>query len=243
LAKYPPISIFCYHSIADNNWRFSIAPEKFKKQVNWLSRNFNPIGISELEDFLKGKSSIKTPSFLLAFDDGYRDNLAIADYIGEKGIKPIVFVLSDGLYADRDEYGGSLDLLNFDEIKRLQAAGWEIGCHGATHSNLDKLDMDGIKEEIYCAKEKMEKELGFKIRYFAYPNGIYTQKAKKAVKDAGYRLAFSMDDEKIDKNSDWFSISRVGVDDTHSFSEFKIIFSRPAVLIRGFIKKIINKFK
>jgi hypothetical protein len=61
------------------------------------------------------------------------------------------------------------------------------------------------------------------------------------VKQAGFKLAFSMDDEKVNKKTDPFTFPRIGIDRTHSFLEFQAAFSPSVILIRKAIKKIHNK--
>jgi len=238
--KYPNIIILCYHSIADNDWRFSVPMSKFKNQIDYLLARFNPISFSDLEKHLNGKKEIKENSFVLTLDDGYQDNYKLRKYFKDKKIKPALFIMSNNKKANHEELQTDIGFLSNKEIKDLHSLGWDIGCHSATHADFSSLSSIEKEEEIVKAKEKLEKMLGARIKYFSYPKGVYDNKIVASVKKAGYKLAVSMDDKIIKQNSNPFTISRIGVDQTHSIIEFKIIFSRLAIYCRNAVKSLIK---
>ena len=55
------------------------------------------------------------------------------------------------------------------------------------------LGQDGwLRKEIIGSKEVLEKQLGIKCNVFAYPFGLYNEKALELVKEAGYEAAFTV---------------------------------------------------
>lgn len=234
------IIVFCYHSISEDNWRFGVAFSELKKQVQYLLLNFDSISLKDLDLYLKGKKVINNPSFVITFDDGYKDILKTKTYFKKLGIKPGLFVLSDSIHANFQELGTKRKFLTERNIKNLKNSGWEIGSHSATHSDLTTLDKQTLLDEIKISKKELEKKLGFKINYFAYPKGRYSLKVLKVVRESGFNLGLSMDDGVINKGINKLVIPRIGVDRTHNFSEFKNIFSPAVVLVRGFIKNNIG---
>lgn len=237
--KHADIFILCYHSISEDGWRFSVKLEEFKKQINYLkNKGCQFITLSELLDYLNGKKELTKQSVIISFDDGYKDILQIKDFLRDQNIKPALFLLSDTNHANREEIGTGRDFLSKDDILRLIEAGWEIGSHSATHANMDRLNDDGIAEEIVKSRESLEKELGISIKYFAYPKGKYNPKILSAIKKAGYKLALTMDDGEVTRRIDHYLIPRIGVDGTHSFAEFKTLFLQLVIKLRGFLKRI-----
>lgn len=236
--KRRQIIIFCYHSIDRDKWRFSIKPDNFIKQLDFLIQHYNPVTLEQIEQHLDGKLVLPDKSFVITIDDGYKNILAIKKNLKNLGIKPTLFILSDSLNANTGELGVDKQLLQKEEILSLINDGWIIGSHSATHSDFNNLDETQIIREIKDSKSNLEKELGIKIKYFSYPKGRYSKKIIKAVKEAGYSLSVSMDDGFINASSDRFSIPRVGVDKTHKLWEFPMIFSPSVVLVRGILKKV-----
>lgn len=236
------VVIFAYHSIATDDWRFSVDREEFVRQVEFLLATRKPITLSSVRDHIAGTRMICEPSFVLCFDDGYRDILSVREFLSERGIRPALFVLSDTESADMAELGTRREFLRSEDISALHKDGWDIGCHSATHGDFWNMDSDRTLRETRDAKQKLESELGISIQYFAYPRGRYTQTAKDTLREAGYELALSMDDGYIVSGIDMFAVPRVGVDRTHSFEEFPSIFSPSVIRLRRVVKRIFKYF-
>lgn len=233
------IIVLCYHGLADDGWRFSVKKSNFVRQIDYLlKQNYRLITLRNLDNYLKGKSEISKPAAIITFDDGYRNLLEIKDYLSQKGIKPALFVLSDRRKADRKELATNNKLLTKKELLKLKKLGWEIGCHSATHRDFSKLEKKDIQGEVVDSKKALEKELGLRIDYFAYPKGIYNKAILRKIKSAGYQLGLSMDDALIDKTTRRLVIPRVGIEGTHSLAEFKATISPKAIFLRGLIKKL-----
>lgn len=233
--------ILCYHNISDDKWDFSISKDTFKKQLEFLLKNFVYCTPQELELFLSNKKTFNKTFFMITFDDGYKSLMEIREIVKNTNIKPIVFVLSQPNNADRKELENNYEFLNQDEIKLLINDGWDIGCHGATHSDFWKLPEQEMIKEIKEAKLDLEKQLGKEIKYFAYPRGRYSSKIINIVKEAGYKMAFSMDSIKISTKNDRFTLPRIGVMNNHSFLEFKSLWQPISIYIRGIYMRNGNK--
>jgi peptidoglycan/xylan/chitin deacetylase (PgdA/CDA1 family) len=231
----PQIVVFSYHTISDDA-RFGISKENFKAQINYIVEHLQPLKLSDLAAFLKGEKQIDKPSFVLTFDDGYQDNLEIAPFLKEKGINPAVFVLAESNDIDRKQLANDKLMLTDDEILKLHEYGWEIGAHSATHADFTKLDEKKAEYEIKHAKQNLIQRLNIPIKYFSYPKGYYNEQIIKMVKESGYELALSMDDRVITDKTDKYKIPRIGVDSTHKFSEFKVLYNPAVISFRNFIK-------
>ncbi|MCU0679592.1 MAG: polysaccharide deacetylase family protein, partial [Planctomycetes bacterium] len=240
LEVYPRLFILCYHSVSAGGWRYSVNPDEFKRQIDWLLANFAPLSLSRAAAFLAGGRLPEKNSFVLTFDDGYADNSDIAEFLHGRGITPAIFLLASPEAADRHELSTEQGLLDWASAGKLAVQGWEIGCHSATHANFASLDEAELKKEIMGAKKQLEKRLGTRIDYFSYPKGEYNEVARSIVSEAGYKLAVTMDDHIISRNSDRLAWPRIGVDGTHGFKDFKILFSRTAIHFRQVVKTAVK---
>jgi len=93
-------------------------------------------------------------------------------------------------------------------------------------------------QEIIYAKKNLEKKLGFKIEYFAYPKGIYNDQIIDAVKKAGYKAAFAVKEGSLSLKTDQFTIPRTVINKTHGLSDFPALFSPTTYAAR----KVLNYF-
>ena len=86
-------------------------------------------------------------------------------------------------------------MMDDDEIRRLHAAGMEIGGHTVSHPILCKLPADEARREIVENKAALEQIIGAPLLSFAYPNGKPHQDYETAhvamLRECGYRYALT----------------------------------------------------
>jgi peptidoglycan/xylan/chitin deacetylase (PgdA/CDA1 family) len=86
----------------------------------------------------------------------------------------------------------SLQMLTWEEIRQLAAAGVDIGSHGVDHEIHHQEQPESVRRhELLDSKEELEKRLGQACRYFAFPNGDFNPASADEVRAAGYDLAFT----------------------------------------------------
>ncbi len=69
---------------------------QFLKDIDYLGKNFGPIQLSDLLDFIKKGKKLKKRSLFITFDDGYSECYSIvAPILYKKGIPAAFFVCSD----------------------------------------------------------------------------------------------------------------------------------------------------
>ena len=235
--------ILCYHSVAQSGWRFAVPLRDLRQQMALLTHGYAPITAYQLEAFLRGLEPLAPSSFLLTFDDGYRDLIQAEPLMSDLGIRPLLFMVSDPDRAVGAHLPAGSELLGDDELRSLSAAGWEIGSHSASHADLPNLADDALRREISGSKQRLETVLGKPVRYFAYPKGRYSLRVMQACRAAGYAAAFSMDDGFLSTATELFRIPRVGVDGTHTLAEIKTLISPSAVRFRKVLKRsVLGRF-
>jgi peptidoglycan/xylan/chitin deacetylase (PgdA/CDA1 family) len=94
------------------------------------------------------------------------------------------------------EYGASahppgLRTLTWPMIADLHRRGMTIGSHTRTHVLLTNETRARVLEEVSGSRVELQRRLGASVVHFAYPDGRFNHRALRAVRSAGYRLAFT----------------------------------------------------
>jgi peptidoglycan/xylan/chitin deacetylase (PgdA/CDA1 family) len=98
--------------------------------------------------------------------------------------------------ADSDRPGKSASrcFLDWDEAKRMLAGGMALGGHTVSHGILSQLSPEAQQQEINQCRADILSRTGTHALAFAYPVGrtdSFTAFTQSAVREAGFRLAFS----------------------------------------------------
>jgi peptidoglycan/xylan/chitin deacetylase (PgdA/CDA1 family) len=159
---------------------------------------------------------------VVTFDDGYLDNVQLGLPVLERlGVPATVFVVSadvGGMSVRWAESGESLaaDLMGWDDLRRLQGSGWEIGSHGHWHVHLDRHAPQAQRENVELGRSTVERELGVAPRSFAYPYGVVTDVAAEAVRAAGFVCATTTVRGSNDRLADPYHLRRIHCGGRHA---------------------------
>lgn len=229
--------VLCYHSIADDGWFYAVAPEVFRRQIRLLrSRGYHFLALSDLIQKIRETSPLPHPFCVITFDDGYRDVLSVREFLQAEGIHPTIFVLAEPEAVSPDGIGAGKVFMDEGEIRALSEAGWDIGCHGATHRALANQDFTTLQHEIIHAREMLKKGLGLPIDYFAYPYGSYEYQTTSFVRRGGYQAALSMDEGFSFSRGKVWRLPRIGINRTYTDHEFLAVLSPLAISFRKLTK-------
>ena len=134
------------------------------------SQLVNKANIGMVNDFRN--NYYKGPVVAFVFDDGRFEMWEIFKDVFE----------SEGVPANVPVVTGSIDsnpnYMTSEQLKELQNLGWCICSHTVTHSNVNELSDERIKEE-YGQSSKWLKERGFSHDIIVYPYGSTSAKARK----------------------------------------------------------------
>lgn len=73
-----------------------------------------------------------------------------------------------------------------DYVKKIDAAGHEIGTHSSTHSYMSKQNAEEIKLELSTSSQKIEEITGKKVELFRPPYGDYDNELIKTASELGF---------------------------------------------------------
>lgn len=138
------------------------------------------------EKYLEGNDALyvgntDTKTIYLTFDEGYENGYTpqILDTLKEKNVPAAFFCTGDFIKK------------NDDLIKRMLSEGHIVGNHTWNHKTMPEVNDDGeFKEELTKLDDYMLENYKVKTKYFRYPNGEFSEKTLKMVKDMGYKTVF-----------------------------------------------------
>ena len=73
-----------------------------------------------------------------------------------------------------------------DEVKRIAAAGHDVGNHSNKHPHMNSMSKEQIKEDIMAAHESTKELLGIDMTLFRPPFGEYNNTVLETLKECGY---------------------------------------------------------
>ncbi len=176
------IPILLYHRVADKGApsRYTIAPQDFERQIAYLQQaGYRSIRLSQLVEAIQNGAMLPERPVVLTFDDGNLDNYTNAfPILQQHGMIGVEYVVANRL--DSDGY------LSADQVRAMAAAGWEIGSHSMTHTDLTTVTANQVRVEIHDSKVLLQNVLGFPIESFAYPFGKVDPDLTHQVFEYGY---------------------------------------------------------
>lgn len=143
----------------------------------WLPRD----SLLSVLDSVTGRDDV-----MITFDDGNASDVEHAlPALRERGMRATFFVVADRI--------GAPGFLDADDIRTLARAGMAVGCHGMRHRRWAGLDKDGLHEELFDAREMIERIVGEPVLEAACPFGSYDRRALRTLRHAGYRRVYTSD--------------------------------------------------
>jgi peptidoglycan/xylan/chitin deacetylase (PgdA/CDA1 family) len=154
--------------------RYILTQQTFRDQMQWMKQSgFRGLSVGEALHYPQ------EPSVCITFDDGCEtDLIAAAPVLRELGFRA-TFYLTAGFLGTRG-------YLSRDQVRELDALGFEIGCHSMTHRYLSDLSEAELKREIVDAKLQIEQIAGHAIEHFSCPGGRYDRRTLEVARRAGF---------------------------------------------------------
>ena len=219
------VIILMYHSVSNSKTFFSVSPQVFEKQINYLvSNKYNIVSLDKLVGYFNNQS-IPPRTVLITFDDGYEDNYSNVFPIFKKyKVSATIFISTSMVGTEvQAKNGEKFRILDFSQIKEMKKSGLiEFGAHGHNHQKLTSLSESEIEQELLNSKKILEEKLECEIKYFAYPSGKFNDFVK-AKAQKYFQLALTVLSGGISPQDDLFALKRNSIDSQVSWSQFKYI--------------------
>jgi peptidoglycan/xylan/chitin deacetylase (PgdA/CDA1 family) len=216
------VVVLAYHAIADHREdpvlrRYSVPRARFAAQLDALrAAGWTFVDADAVIAALLGDRALPPRAVLITFDDAYVDfETEALPELASRRIPAVVFALAGSLGGtnDWDREPGSLAvrLMDGEQLRRVAAAGVEIGSHAYCHRRMDELRAPDLAHETGGSAAALA-SLGLpRPRLFAYPYGSWSPAAAEAVREAGYQLAFTVTEGYADRTDGLYALPRVMV--------------------------------
>lgn len=161
---------------------------------------------------------------VLTFDDGFRNFYTEAfPILSDCNFKATVFLVTDFCGGHNDWSGNPANLprsqlLKWEEIRELDAAGVEFGSHTRTHQDLTRLKPKEAISEMLDSKATISDALGRDVPTFAYPYGRISVEARRIALE-NFDVSCSTNLGKVRTKHDPASLNRI---DTYYLSNQRL---------------------
>jgi peptidoglycan/xylan/chitin deacetylase (PgdA/CDA1 family) len=164
------LRVLCYHQINPHRPdRFSVTPDQFDSQLRYLlASGFNFI---RPLDLISGRRLPDRP-LLLTFDDGYVDNLQLAQPILRRyGARATIFVVSAYAGGQAQWVADGGKLMSPQQLRSLDTDVFELGLHSHSHRAFASLSLTEIEYDLQKNLEFFSEHNLSVTPVLAYPDG------------------------------------------------------------------------
>lgn len=229
-----------YHHINNvDHSALTLSTSEFRAQMQYLKNNgYTSITPDQLIAYLDHGVKLPNKPVLITFDDGYEDNYKEAyPILKECNLTATIFLIS--------HYIGWKDYLTWDEIMEMKQNGVLFEGHTFSHPYLSKIhDAVELHRQLVESKNDLEQHLGYSVDYLAYPYGDYNADTIRAVKNYGYKAAFSIELGDDSEHDNMYALNRIPVFQsyTHTYLRFWLNLHFPKMMNElNYIKKSVEK--
>lgn len=190
---YEMVTILNYHDFREvSQSPLQITPNQFDEQMRYLKENgFNVISLENFYDFIDLKFKPPEKAVVITIDDGWRSTYTVAYPILRKyGFPATIFIYTDFISVQ------SPGALTWDMLKEMMQNGVDVQAHSKTHQfkipwkkeeETEEAYQKRIEKELAFPMEVIQKRLGNKVQYIAYPFGQFSEAFVQAARKIGYR--------------------------------------------------------
>ncbi len=100
------------------------------------------------------------------------------------------------------------DVMNWDDVRRLQSFGMTIGSHTVTHPNMNLLTSSELYMELEESRKRLETECQGPCRHLCYPTGFHSTAVIDATRVCGYTSAVTTSAGWNDLQTNVFGLRR-----------------------------------
>ncbi len=231
------LPILAYHRVAESGSEalapYRVTPAAFEEQLRYLrDHGFTGITLDDWSQHVVHGASIPKGAVMITFDDGYRDFKDHAWPLLERyGFSATVFLVADrigGTNTWDQEYGETVPLLDWREIRELQAAGVSFGSHTASHAWLPDLSWRQAAAELKRSKQVLERGLGAPVSSIAYPWGAFNKPVQLLAGACGYEFGLSTAEGASTAEHSLLALPRLDVGGSDTLDAFAAKLAPPA---------------
>jgi peptidoglycan/xylan/chitin deacetylase (PgdA/CDA1 family) len=203
-----PVPILVYHGVfkekKDTKW--SMTNREFENQMSFLVNNgYEVIAVSDLLEAWEHHKVLPPHSVVLTFDDTYADHYRVVFPLLKKyQLKATIFIVTNSI--------GQKDCLTWEQVEEMDRSKIiDFAIHSNHHINLRSVPLAQAKREMGEAKGLLEQKLNRPIVTMSYPYGSHSENVKKAAKEVGFKLAFTLHPGFADQSQNPMDLHRIPI--------------------------------
>ena len=207
--------ILLYHHIdpEQSNPRYNVLPEVFAAQMQALEDwGYTTITAKQLIKAITKGEPLPPRPIVITFDDGHYSVYENAfPIMQEHGFFGVTYIVANRLKS----YG----FTGVPQLEEMISAGWEVGSHSFTHSDLT-LDHSIAFNEIFVSRDNLTQVLSKPVKTFAYPYGKIDAYVTSRTMKWGYIGAMGLGIGYTHNLNSVYYLQRIEVEGTYDMEKF-----------------------
>ncbi|MCL2850907.1 MAG: polysaccharide deacetylase family protein [Firmicutes bacterium] len=208
------LPIIMYHNILNSRkGKYVVSEQQLEDDFSaFLKHGFTPVFMSDVIDWVDGKTTLPTKPIVITFDDGHYNNIhygiPIAKRLGVKFMINPVTSFSEFTVRSEDHSNPNYSHITWDQMREAHESGIvEFGNH--THrmhkfkprfgimrqgGESDATYTKTLTEDINESQDNFTRAGVPVPQTFAYPFGKYSKESKQILLDLGFRALLTCDE-------------------------------------------------
>jgi len=201
--------ILLYHHVSEATpASTSIPPLMFQQHMQILQQEYRVLPLTEIIEKLSQGLPLPDKAVAITFDDGHDNLYSQAHPILKSMALPYtVFITPETI--------GKNSQLSWQQVKTMAEDGVSFANHSLRHDHLlqkqeaetEESWLERIKQDVTQAETLLTAQLGYSLKYLAYPYGEFNPQLKKLLTSLGY-IGFGQHSGAISSQSDFGALPR-----------------------------------
>lgn len=202
--------ILLYHHVSSTTPKStSVSEQTFRQHMQHLADNHKVLPLKHVIEALRVKQPLPNNTVVITFDDGY-DNIYVNAH-------PILreFAFPYTIFVNPPLIGEVNYQLDWQQIKQMSKENVSFANHGKQHNHMlgkrkGESQQDWLNrtmQEIEEAEKMLQQQIGYSLKYFAYPYGEFDAALKQRLSSKGY-VGFAQHSGAIASYSDFSALPR-----------------------------------
>ena len=216
VAARATVPVLCWHQL--RAWRstdgaysrqFLICPpNRFRAQLDALAQDgWTTISPDRYLAHLQTGAPLPAKPVVLSFDDSQGSQISEGlPQLRRREMTGTFFCMT--IVLDKPNW------MSRDDLRRLADADMTVAAHSYDHRPADGYAGQDFKVQFDRPRELLEKVVRRPVEHFAYPYGAWAPLDFAHLRAAGYRTAFQLSDEELDRAAPLYTLRRILVDST-----------------------------
>lgn len=209
------LPILSYRGLASHGANpFSVTPEVFEAQLSYLREHgYYSASIEQWGYSLMGSTPLKERAITLLFENSDQSFLTYAwPLLKQYGFSATLLLYTDEIGQVKViEQGREILLMEWKEVRKLQAEGITFASHSASRCDLASLPIPKAWSEINRSREELQRELAIPISTFVYPYGHSPAWLQYLVAVCGYSFGITEKEGVCSSQQSLLTLPRINV--------------------------------